>query len=115
MANMQSDKDGFFTIDGRRVRINDDGSITALDGKDVATQTAADQEHADLDYFINNHPDRLDDVDAARACRDELNTELGIDNTPTALADKRKQLRAGILKAQMRAKMVDTVQSKQND
>ncbi|MDE6250939.1 MAG: hypothetical protein K2M34_04910 [Alphaproteobacteria bacterium] len=116
MDTPQPDKDGVFVVNGRRMRIEPSGEITALDGMDVSgSRTAAEKEQANLDYLINNHPDRLEDADAARTRRDELNKELGIDSNDAVLADKRKQLRAGILNAQMRAKMFDVTQQKQND
>lgn len=116
MDTPQPDKDGVIVINGRRMRIEPSGEITALDGNGVSVpSSAAEQEQSDLDYLINNHPDRLADIDAARTRRDALNKELGFDNNPTALADKKKQLRTGILKAQMRAKMFDMTQDKQND
>lgn len=119
MDTPKPDKDGIIIINGRRMRIEPSGEITALDGKDLVSkgtpeEQAKQSEQANLDYLLNNHPDRLDDADAARARRDELNKELGINHDDAALADKKKQLRAGILKAQMRAKMIDMTQEQQN-
>lgn len=111
----QSDKDGIVVINGRRIRVNADGSLTDLDGKDIATQSVADQEHANLDYLINSHPDRLADVDAARARRDELNKEIGNNSDDNVLADKKAKLRAAKLKIQLNAGINIMAQQKQND
>lgn len=115
MTNIQSDKDGVFTVNGRRMRIEPSGEVTALDGMDVATQSAADKEHANLDYLINNHPDRLDDVDAAHERRTQLNKEIGNDSDDNMVADKKAKLRAARLKIQLKAGIDFMAQSKQND
>lgn len=116
------DKDGIMTYsDGRRFQINDAGEIIALDGKDMSVKSevdaAKDTEYGNLDYLINNHPDRLDDVDAARAQRDRLEKEMGIDSkkSAAAFAKAREKLRARI-NQKNNPGLIDIMgQQKQND
>lgn len=112
----QMDKDRIFTApeDGTRFRVNDDGSVTNLNGKSCIEKSEAEAarnaEHAELDYLINAHPDRLKDVDAARARRAKLEKEMGIDpkKSADALAKGRERLRARIISQEIS-------QQKQND
>lgn len=111
----QMDKDRIFTApDGTRFQINANGEIVLLDGempfKKSEAEAARDAEHAELDYLINSHPDRLKDVDAARARRAKLEKEMGIDpkKSADALAKGRERLRARIISQEIS-------QQKQND
>jgi len=116
MNTPKPDKDGIVIIDGRRARINADGSFTVLEGEPIGKEpTAADNEHANLDYLINSHPDRLADVDAARARRAELNKEIGNDSDANEVNKTKEKFRAGKLKLQLQARMNIMAQSKQND
>lgn len=89
-------------MNGRRFQINEYGEVVALDGKDVPAKSeqkdGIEKEYANLDYLINNHPDRLEDVEAARARRDKLEKDLGIDTQKSAAAfsKAKEKLRARI-------------------
>lgn len=118
------DKDGIMTFpDGRRFQINDMGEVVALDGKDVSITSEKDkdrdQEYANIDYLINNHPDRLKDIDAARARRSEMEQEMGIDSgkSADALRKATEKLRARMnQKTKTNTGMVDVInQQKQYD
>lgn len=103
--------------------VNPDGSITMLNGENAVNKTpqqaAMDKEHSELDYLINSHPDRLADVDAARARRDELANDMGIDakKSGRAFDDARARLRAKILAQQKSGPNIADIvkQQKQND
>lgn len=110
------DKDDIIIINGRRMRILPTGEITALDSMNIVEPSnLAVKELSELDYLINNHPDRLDDVDAARARLAQLRKEVGDSSDAKCVTDKIAQLRAARLKAKMRANMLDTTNAKQND
>ena len=116
------DKDGIMTYpDGRRFKINDAGEIVALDGKDIPvkseTEAAKDAEYGNLDYLINNHPDRLNDVDAARAQRASMQEKMGIDSkkSAAAFAKAREKLRARIIQKNNPGLMDIISKQRQND
>ena len=116
------DKEGIVIApDGTRFQINANGEIVLLDGemprKKSEAEAARDAEYSELEYLINNHPDRLKDVDAARARRTKLEEEMGIDSKKSAdaFAKAREKLRARINQKNNSDLLNIISQKKQND
>lgn len=107
---------------GKDFIINEDVSITwhqPRAPRQTPEMAALDKEYADLDYLLNNHPDRLSDVDKARKRRAELEKILGIDSqkSASALTAAQNKMRAKIMAQQKSGPRISDIiaQSKQHD